>query len=190
MRLLVAIGTVYLLLAHSLQGWIPTILTTRGVAAGTAATVATLFVVGQAAGTLVVPPVSDRLGRRRPAVVACGLAAVAGVVALVVTRSLATGGVVSPGVVAASVAVFAVGSGVGGVSPLVRAIPTEIDDIGPELTATAVSLVFAVGELGGFFGPFLVGSLRDLTGSFLPGLGVLVVGALALVGAGLRLPEI
>ncbi|WP_436931592.1 MFS transporter [Halosimplex halobium] len=180
MRLLVVVGTVYLLLGHSLQGWLPTLAGARGAAPARAAAVATLFVVGQAAGTVVVPPLSDRLGRRREAVVACGGAALLGIAGLVVGRS----------VLAASVAAVVVGTGVGGVSPLVRAIPTEIEDIGPALTATAVSLVFAVGELGGFFGPFLVGGLRDLTGSFAPGLAVLAVGALAMVTAGLRLPEI
>ncbi|WP_436924694.1 MFS transporter [Halosimplex amylolyticum] len=180
MRLLVVVGTAYLLLGHSLQGWLPTLAGSRGVAPETAATVATLFVVGQAVGTIAVPPISDRLGRRREGVVACGLAAVVGVVALVFVGEA----------VGAGAAALVAGSGVGGVSPLVRAIPTEIEDIGPALTATAVSLVFAVGELGGFFGPFLVGGLRDLTGSFLPGLAVLAVGALAMVAAGLRLPEI
>ncbi|WP_123533967.1 MFS transporter [Halosimplex salinum] len=180
MRLLVVIGTVYLLLGHSLQGWLPTLAGSRGVSPEAAATVATLFVVGQAVGTIVVPPASDRLNRRREAVVVCGLAAVVGVVALVFVGSAVT----------AAAAALVVGSGVGGVSPLVRAIPTEIEEIGPALTATAVSLVFAVGELGGFFGPFLVGGLRDLTGSFVPGLALLAVGALAMVVAGLRLPEI
>ncbi|MFC7138369.1 CynX/NimT family MFS transporter [Halosimplex aquaticum] len=180
MRLLVVVGTAYLLLGHSLQGWLPTLAGSRGVSPEVAATVATLFVVGQAVGTVVVPPVSDRLGRRRDGVVACGLAAVAGVVALAFVGDA----------VGAGAAALVAGSGVGGVSPLVRAIPTEIEDIGPALTATAVSLIFAVGELGGFFGPFLVGGLRDLTGSFLPGLAVLAVGALAMVAAGLRLPEI
>lgn len=142
---------------------------------------ATLFVVGQAVGTVVVPPLSDRLGRRRGAVVACGLAALTGLTSLTVVGGTLAG---------AGAAAFVVGSGVGGVSPLVRAIPTEIEAIGPALTATAVSLVFAVGELGGFFGPFLVGGLRDLTGSFLPGLAVLAVGAVAMVAAGLRLPEV
>jgi cyanate permease len=179
MQLLVVVGTVYLLLTHSLQGWIPTLLESRGVAAGRASSVATVFVVGQAVGTISVPPASDWLGRRRPAVIACGLAALIGVVAF---ASVGT-------VVLAGLSALVVGWGVGGLAPLVRAIPTEIEAIGPALTATAVSLVFAFGELGGFFGPFLVGALRDLTGSFLPGLAVLAVGALVLVGAGLRLPE-
>ncbi|SFS01416.1 Cyanate permease [Halomicrobium zhouii] len=179
MRLLVVVGTAYLLLAHGLQGWLPTILESRGLDPGLAATVATLFVVGQAAGTLVIPPASDRLGRRRPAVVGCGVAAAGGVGWLVVAES----------VVGAGAAVLVAGAAVGGVSPLIRAIPTEIEDVGPALTATAVSLIFAVGELGGFAGPFLVGTLRDVTGSFVPGLVALAVGATAIVLAGMGLPE-
>jgi cyanate permease len=180
MQLLVVVGTAYLLLQHGLQGWLPTLLTSRGVAAGTAATVASLFVVGQALGTVVVPPASDRLGRRRAAVVVCGVAAVVGVAALAVAGSA----------VAAAGAVLVVGAGIGGVSPLLRAIPTEIEDVGPELTATAVSLIFAFGELGGFAGPFVVGALRDATGSFVPGIAALVVGAVAIVAAGAWLPEV
>jgi cyanate permease len=86
--------------------------------------------------------------------------------------------------------VLVVGAGIGGVSPLLRAIPTEIEDVGPELTATAVSLIFAFGELGGFAGPFVVGALRDATGSFVPGIAALVVGAVAIVAAGAWLPEV
>lgn len=83
-RLLVVVGTVYLLLNHSLQGWLPTLVGARGATPERAAAVATLFVAGQATGTLVVPPLSDRLGRRRGAVVACGIAAVVGLGALAV----------------------------------------------------------------------------------------------------------
>jgi cyanate permease len=180
MRLLVVVGTVYLLLQHGIQGWLPAILESRGITAAVAATIASLFVAAQALGTIVVPPASDRLGRRRAAVVACGVAAVAGVGLLAAAGSA----------VVAVVAVLVVGGGLGGVSPLLRAIPTEIDDVGPELTATAVSLVFAVGELGGFLGPFLVGSLRDATGSFVPGLVALALGATAMVAAGWGLPEV
>jgi cyanate permease len=179
MRLLVVVGTAYLLLQHGLQGWLPTVLEARGIDPDTAATVASIFVLAQAVGTVVVPPASDRFGRRRAAVVGCGVAAAVGVGALVVVGSA----------VAAASAVVTVGLGIGGISPLLRAIPTELDDVGPELTATAVGLVFAVGELGGFAGPFVVGSLRDVTGSFAPGVAALALGAVAMVAAGLRLPE-
>jgi nitrate/nitrite transporter NarK len=81
-----------------------------------------------------------------------------------------------------------VGIGVGGLSPLVRIVPAELDGIGPELTGTAVGLVFAVGELGGFLGPFLIGAGYDLTGSYVPGLAVIGLGCLGTVLAGRRLP--
>jgi cyanate permease len=73
---------------------------------------------------------------------------------------------------------------------MVRAIPPSLEDIGTRLTGTAVGLVFAVGEIGGFAGPFLIGLLRDATGSFLPGLAVLAAGGIAAVFAGYRLNSV
>jgi nitrate/nitrite transporter NarK len=67
-------------------------------------------------------------------------------------------------------------------------VPPELDGVGPALTGTAVGLVFAVGELGGFLGPFLVGSLFDLTGSYAPGLAVVAGACLVAVVAGRRIP--
>jgi cyanate permease len=178
MQLLVVVGSIYLLLTHGLQNWLATVLTARGVAPAVAATVTSVYVVSQAGGTVVLPPLSDRLGERRRMVMACAGIAAAGMAGLLVAGSALTGGL----------AVVAVGIGVGGLSPLVRMIPVELDGIGPSLTGTAVGLVFAVGEVGGFLGPFLVGALRDLTGSFLPGLAILGLGALAAFAAGSRLP--
>lgn len=67
-------------------------------------------------------------------------------------------------------------------------MPPELDGVGPALTGTAVGLVFAVGEVGGFAGPFLVGVLYDLTGSYVPGLAVVCVACGAAIAAGRRLP--
>jgi len=44
--------------------------------------------------------------------------------------------------------------------------------------------------VGGFLGPVLLGSLRDLTGSFAPGLAVLAGGALVVVLAGAAMDEV
>jgi cyanate permease len=85
------------------------------------------------------------------------------------------------------VGIVGAGLGVGGLSPMVRAIPPELEGIGARLTGTAVGLVFAVGEIGGFFGPVLIGWLHDLTGSFAPGLAVLAASGVAAVLAGFRL---
>ena len=179
MRWLVVVGVVYLLVVHGLQNWLATILRARGVAPTLAATVTSAFVAAEAAGTLAVPAVSDRLGRRGGVIAACAGACALGAATLLV-----------PGVpLALPVAgALVVGVGVGGISPLVRMVPPELDGVGPALTGTAVGLVFAVGELGGFLGPFLVGSLFDLTGSYAPGLAVVAGACLVAVVAGQRIP--
>jgi len=74
-------------------------------------------------------------------------------------------------------------------APLVRAIPIEMEGIGPQLTAVANGLIFTVGEVGGFMGPFLIGALRDLSGAFTPPLVVLAVASLVTALAGYYLDE-
>ncbi len=177
--LLVAIGTSYLLLSHGMQGLLQTVLESRGFSPATAGTITGGLVVCQVLGALAIPTLSDRTGRRRDAVVGCGLLALAG------TLGLLVGG----GVAVTALVVGTVGFGLGGLSPLIRVVPVEMKGIGPGLTGTAVGLVFAIGEAGGFLGPFLIGLLEDLTGSYVPGIGVLAVGALVVVVAGVAMGE-
>jgi cyanate permease len=169
----------HLFLSHGATAWLAASLESAGVAAGLAATVATLFVLARITGTLSVPALSDRVGLRRPAIVGCGVLAGVGLAGLVAFGqvSLLVG------------AVLVAGLGLGGVAPLVRSVPIELDGIGPRLTATANGFVFTVGEVGGFAGPFLVGSLRDATGSFAPGFGLLATGGLVVVVAGYLMVE-
>jgi len=175
--LLVVVGSVYLFVVHGLQGWLTAVLESRGAAPALAARVTTLLVVAQLAGTVGLAPLAERLGHRRTAVPVAGLVLAVG-----------TGGVALTGrpLVAAAL-VAGVGLGLGVVSPLLRALPVELEGVGAERTGTAVGLVFAVGELGGFAGPALVGALRDATGSFVPGLGVLAAAGLLAAGAGVGL---
>ncbi|MFB6151269.1 MAG: CynX/NimT family MFS transporter [Haloarculaceae archaeon] len=179
MRLLVVVGVVYLLVVHGLQNWLATVLASRGVAPTLAATVTSGFVAAEAVGTLAAPAVSDYLGERGDVIAACAAACGLGTATLLV-----------PGVpfFVPVLGVAVVGVGVGGLSPLVRMVPPEIEGVGPALTGTAIGLVFAVGEAGGFLGPFLIGSLYDLTGSYVPGLAVVGLGCASAVVAGRRLP--
>ena len=87
------------------------------------------------------------------------------------------------------VAVSLIGLSLGGLAPLLRAIPIELEGIGPRLTATANGLIFTVGEVGGFLGPFLIGGLRDASGSFLPGFGALAIAGAVIVVAGYVMEE-
>ncbi|OIB58365.1 CynX/NimT family MFS transporter [Natrialba sp. SSL1] len=174
LQLVVVLGAMYLLLNHGMQGWLPTLLESRGLSAGRAGQATSLFVVAYVGGVLAVPELADRFDARRQALMTCGTAAFAGVGLLIAgtTGALAVLGIVVAGI------------GTGGVSPLVRAIPPELEGIGARLTGTAVGFIFAVGEIGGFFGPVLIGALRDATGSFVPGFGLLAAGGLVVVLAG------
>lgn len=180
LRLLVVVGTMYLLVFHGLQSWLAVVLEARGFASGVAAGMATLLIVTRAVGTAAIPPLSDALGRRRAVVIGCGVCAVGGGVGLLPS---------SAGFWLTAVAVTVAGVGVGGLGPMIRALPIEMRGIGPRLTGTAVGLVFAIGEIGGFLGPFLVGGLRDVTGSFVPGLAVLAAGGAVVIGAGYAMAE-
>jgi len=178
LRLVVLVATMYLFVTHGMQGWLPTILEARGAPADLAGQVTSLLVVGGVVGTLAVPTLADRFGARKAAVIGCGALVTAGLLTVL------GGGVGAPIVVG----VVVTGLGTGGISPLIRAIPPDLNDIGPRLTGAAIGFVFAVGEIGGFVGPVLIGTLRDLTGSFTPGLAALVAGGLvvALVGTALE----
>ena len=177
LQLVVVVGTMYLLLNHGLQGWLPTLLESRGLGATRAGQTTTLFVAALAVGVFVVPALADRLAVRRGAVAVCGGFIALGVAGVVVGG---LGAVLVGGVVVA-------GIGAGGLSPLIRAIPTELEGIGAERTGAAVGFIFAVGEIGGFLGPVLIGTTRDLTESFVPGFAMLAVGGLVVALAGVKL---
>lgn len=181
LRLLVAVGTMYLLISHGIQGWLVTILEARGFDSGLAGTVTSLLVVAHVIALLVVPVVAERLERRSETLIVCPALAFVGLLALLVELPW------TPLVV---VPVALIGFGLGGLSPLIRAIPVELDDVGPALTGTAVGLVFAIGEIGGFLGPVFVGSLQDATGSFAPGIAVLALGAIVAAAAGAAMPDV
>jgi cyanate permease len=159
---------------------LPTILESRGLRPDRAGQATTLFVAAKVGGTFLVPGLADRVDARRVAISGCGLLLVGGI-----------GGIVAGDVAAlAAVGIVLAGIGVGGLSPLLRAIPPALSGIGPGLTGVAVGLVFSVGEIGGFLGPVLIGSLHDLTGSYAPGLGVLVAASLVSIVVGVALEDV
>ncbi|WP_227356238.1 MFS transporter [Haladaptatus salinisoli] len=174
LQLVVIIGTMYLLVNHGVQGWLPTVLESRGLSPDQAGQTTSVFVAAFALGVLVVPVAADRYSARRTALVSCGSLMFLGAVGMVF------GGIHF--LMFASVVIT--GIGVGGVSPLVRAIPPALDGIGARLTSTAMGFIFAVGEIGGFLGPVLIGTLHEITGSFVPGFGLLSTAGLIVIIAG------
>lgn len=180
LALLVVVGTARLFILHGLSNWLPAILEARGFGPALAGTLTSLFILVRVLGIVSVPALSDRFATRRLPIVGCGLAGTVGLLGLLV----------ADGVVALVGSLVLVGTFViGGLSPLVRAIPMELAGIGPRLTAVATGLVFTVGEVGGFLGPFLVGTVRDATGSFAPALAALAGASLLTAVAGYLMDE-
>ncbi|WP_227379506.1 MFS transporter [Haladaptatus halobius] len=174
LQLIVIIGTMYLLVNHGVQGWLPTVLESRGLTPDHAGQTTSIFVAAFAVGVLIVPIIADRYSARRAALITCGSVIFLGSIGMVLggIRFLMIASVVVTGV------------GVGGVSPLIRAIPPDLDGVGAQLTGTAMGFIFAVGEIGGFLGPVLIGTFHEVTGSFIPGLVLLSIAGLVVVLAG------
>jgi MFS family permease len=123
------------------------------------------------------PWLSDRIGRRRPVLVAGGLVA---------SLSLAAMALAPPSMTVPLLVVAALGGGC--VAPLLFALPAELEGVGPARLGAALGLLGLVGQLGGFLLPTLTGTAAQ--GGGLPAsIGVLAIGHLLLLVPALGLRE-
>jgi ACS family tartrate transporter-like MFS transporter len=138
------------------------------------------FIVALAA-MVIVGRASDRSGERRRYVAGCALATAVGLVVAVLFQRdawlLVLGFTVAQMALRSLAGVF-------------WAIPPQL--LGGAAAAAGIALINAIGGLGGFVGPTLIGVLHDVTGGYSGGLlvltGVLVVEALLVLGV--RLPAL
>lgn len=177
LRLVVVIGTMYLFINHGIQGWLPTFLEARGLSPILAGQATGLYIAAYVVGILIAPELADRFRIRRQVLAACGAVVFVGVGGVLLGGSTRLTGI----------GILVAGLGTGGISPLIRAIPPELEGIGARLTGTAVGFIFAIGEIGGFFGPVLIGVLYDVWGSYALGFGLLSIGGLVVILAGAAL---
>ncbi len=111
---------------------------------------------------------SDRQGERRWHLAGAAAFAAAGLVATALLGD-------SPRLAILAVSVSAAGTLA--VLPIFWTLPTAWLKGAP--AAAAIALINAIGNVGGFIGPYLIGWLKDATGAFAPGLYVAAIGALA-----------
>jgi nitrate/nitrite transporter NarK len=71
------------------------------------------------------------------------------------------------------------------IAPTFWALPTAM--LSGTAAAGGIAMINAVGNLGGFLGPFMMGAIKDATGSFTIGLLSIAVGALVATGVLLTL---
>ncbi len=140
-------------------------------AASIIARYATVPYVAAAIFLVVVGWTSDRTGERRWHIAGCLLLAAAGFGWAAYAASLP----------AALCALSLAAIGFWGIMGPFWALPTRV--LGGQAAAGGVAIITMVGGIGGFLGPFMTGRLRDATQGYK--VGLLVIGALAAVGAAL-----
>jgi cyanate permease len=84
------------------------------------------------------------------------------------------------------IALAVAGACMGTIGPVMMTIPVELKEVGPALTATAVGLIFMIGNTGGFVGPVISGKLMDVTGS--QWAGIIFMAAVLILSAGCIIP--
>jgi MFS transporter, ACS family, tartrate transporter len=160
-------GVTYFCVVSALYGitfWMPTIL--QGLSGLSDFTVAALsalpYLVG-AIGMVLVGRHSDSTGERRWHVASVAFAGAAGFILSAMTKSPALA------LAAISIAAFGIFSAM----PTFWAMPTAV--LTGAGAAAGIALINAIGNLGGFLGPYAIGLIRTATQSFSAGLIALAV---------------
>lgn len=176
---LAAIYFCLVLAFYGVSFWLPQIVQSLGTLPSSAvALISSLPYVVAAVGMVFVGRHSDRTGERRRHVAVPALIGAAGFVAAATVPAS-----VLLSLAALSVAAFGIWGSLG---PF-WALPTAF--LRGSAAAGGVALVNAVGNIGGFVGPTLVGYARDATGSFSAGLWVLAAGLALGAALAITLPE-
>ena len=154
---------------YSISFWLPQIV--QSLSSGTNVEVALLSGIPYAAAAVAMVMVGQHSDRNRERCLHIAGSALVGAAGLVATAVFQTP---VPGLIAISVAAMGIFSAI----PVFWSLPTTF--LSGTAAAGAIALINSVGNLGGFFGPYLIGCVRDLTGGFT---GSLVFIAVLLVGS-------
>ncbi len=174
--LLVAIFSLMAMSYYGLNAWLPDAYTERGWTDAEAGLLLAMMNLTAIPASFVVPWLSERHGGRRPFLVGMSVVFVTGAFGLVAAPGLAYGWGLLAGI------------SQGGMFALVMMLPLDLEQR-PERVAALVGMMLGLGYTIGATGPFVLGAVRDATGSF-DGPLWLVVGLLcALVVAVWALPR-
>jgi cyanate permease len=121
---------------------------------------------------------SDRAGKRKPFLIISSF-----VFGLCILTFASLSGV------SLLIALIIAGAAMGTIAPVLMIIPVEIEKIGTENTATAIGIIFMIGNTGGFIGPVISGKLMDVTGSHWAGFIFMAAALIAAAGSIVPLRE-
>jgi cyanate permease len=156
---IILVGFSGFLANHGLRSWLPQILETGGMPPALAGLMGALPLVTGIFGSVVILPLAARRpGDRRLAAVALLV-----VIGVTIAAIMVTDGWLRVLIIAVE------GFCASALIPLMLNTLMETPSVGARNMGAAAGLFFAVGEVGGSLGPFFVGLIADMTGSFMGG---------------------
>jgi cyanate permease len=161
--IIVGIGMVAFLTNHALRNWLPRALELKGLSPVGAGYATSLMVMSGILGSLVIPRISFRMRSRRLLIAIILFVSGASIFLVGIGESLILW-----------VGLLCTGFLMRALTPLLLLTLMEMPEVGSEHMGAVGGLYFAMGEIGGFLGPFMMGYIMDLTGSFLFGIYILV----------------
>ena len=163
------------LIFYSTIGWLPTYLSEQGWNPTSAATVTSVISFSEIPAVVLMPMLSDQMGKRRMIIILSFL--LIAVCSAIVSLWPSLCWFLSP--------VF--GLTFGGVFALLLALPVEIAEVHD--VGRAAGAILSIGYIGALLGPPLTGFLRDMTGLFGVGFMVLMISSIVAAGLSYGLPE-
>ncbi len=172
--------TVAWALGNAVGSWLPDYYySVFGIPLDQASSILTIATIGGTAASIIGGILSNRLGRRRPFVIAAGVGT--GLAALFIVLFN------NPVAIYAGVFIFGIFSGICVSSWFT--IPMEIPGMSVRSGVIVIAMMQVGGNLGNFISPLVVGALVDSTGSYLPGFLTFIILSFGMLIAGLLLPE-
>ncbi len=151
--LLVAVFAFMAMAYYGLNAWLPDAYAERGWTAGEAGVLLAAMNLTAIPSSFLVPWASDRTGKRTPFLLGLSLLFITGATMLVATPSFAYAGALLAGV------------SQGGLFALVMTLPLDFERT-PEKVGALVAMMLGLGYTIAATSPFLLGAIRDATGSF------------------------
>ena len=151
--LLVAVFASMACAYYGLNAWLPDAYAERGWSDGSAGLLLAMMNLTAIPASFVIPYLSDRTGRRTPFLLGLSLCFIIGAVTLVAIPGLAYAGALLAGIAQ------------GGLFALVMTLPLDFERT-PKKVGALVAMMLGLGYTIGATSPFVLGAVRDATGSF------------------------
>jgi cyanate permease len=149
-------GVAAFLTTHALKNWLPLVLELKGMSPARAGYATSLMALSGIIGSLIIPRSSYMVKSRR--LLISTIFFVSGASILLIGYGgglLLWAGLLITGFLVRSL------------TPLLLLTLMEMPEVGSQYIGSVGGLYFSLGEIGGFLGPFMMGYIKDITGSFL-----------------------